>query len=48
MKLFPARSKTKMRQLVCNEVEATVGRLSLYYAAPIDFSSASTAQEDEE
>jgi transcription elongation factor Elf1 len=50
MKLFPARSRTKMGQLVCNEVETTVMRLSLYEAEPIDFASASVsaAMEGEE
>jgi hypothetical protein len=43
MKLFPARSRTKMGQLVCNEVETTVMRLSLYEAEPIDFAFASAA-----
>jgi len=47
MKLFPARSRTKMGQLVCNEVETTVMRLFLYEVEPIDFASASAAVEGE-
>jgi hypothetical protein len=48
MKLFPARSKIKIRQLVFNEVETTVRRLSLYYDEPIDFAFASAADEEED
>jgi len=47
MKLFPARSRTKMGQLVCNEVETTVIRLFLYEVEPIDFASASATVEGE-
>lgn len=47
MKLFPARSRTKMGQLVCNEVETAVMRLFLYEVEPIDFPSASAAVEGE-
>lgn len=47
MKLFPARSITKMGQLVCNEVETTVMRLFLYEVEPLDFASASAAVEGE-
>lgn len=47
MKLFPARSRTKMGQLVCNEVETTVMRLFLYEVEPIDFASASATVEGE-
>jgi hypothetical protein len=48
MKLFPVRSETKIRQLVFNEAETTVRRLSLYDAEPIDFAFASAAEEEEE
>lgn len=47
MKLFPARSRTKMGQLVCNEVETAVMRLFLYDVEPIDFASAAAAVEGE-